>query len=64
MSGHMKVSELLAGIGEPLALRIVLTRDLDNMTIAPRIPGIQRVIDRACAREFARVEGDLGTAIR
>lgn len=50
--------------GEPLALRIVLTRDLDNMTIAPRIPGIQRVIDRACAREFARVEGDLGTAIR
>lgn len=44
MSGHMKVSELLAGI--------------------EGIPGIQRVIDRACAREFARVEGDLGTAIR
>lgn len=50
--------------GESLALRIVLTRDLDNMTIAPRIPGIQRVIDRACAREFTRVEGDLGPAIR
>lgn len=45
--------------GEPVTLTVALTRDLDDMTIAARIPGVKRVIDAAVLTEITRAETSL-----
>ena len=43
--------------GEPQLLTVALTRDLENATITPRLPGIERVIERATLDEITKAEG-------
>lgn len=54
-----KIQVPVLRFGEPVTLTVALTRDLEAETIAPRLPGIQRVIDAAELAEITRAETTL-----